>query len=151
MKYHYTESPIFMLCRAASTCIHLHKGGKLQIKLEPPIIYRPQSAPLFDSHRLLLIVSLPLYIYVPVEWGELRPVCRLICSGISLLTSSGDTPANCRQVFITDSLREFLGLDTVHKLGVWEIVNWIVWILKNNGKASSHSKKSCRLYMSCHI
>ncbi|GAU26642.1 hypothetical protein TSUD_102520 [Trifolium subterraneum] len=40
-----------------------------------------------------------MYTYIFGEkagiWEKPRPVCRLTCSGISLLISSGDAPDNC--------------------------------------------------------
>lgn len=51
----------------------------------------------FPPPMAFLILVSCHHIYVPAECGMLRPVCRLTCSGISLLISSGEAPANCNQ------------------------------------------------------
>ena len=123
MKY-YTESPTFKLYRATNTCIHLHKGEeKLHIMLGLPVIHRPQTALLLihiDHYVGWLIVSLSLYIYVPAECGKLRPICRLICSGMSLLISSGDAPANCSRSFHCRMIKILFGCWILFTIQIYE-------------------------------
>lgn len=129
-----------MLSRAASTCIHLHKGDE-------KVIYRPQTACLLihiDHYIGWLIVSLSLCIYEPAECGKLRPICRLICSGMSLLISSGDAPANCSRSFHCRMIKILFGCWILFTIQIYEkllIGCPCVWFgsCRTDGKVSSHT------------